>query len=206
MTAARTIRKILLPLIGLAIFVFFYGAYVTSVKEGLEISWHAVLDKAFFVIAVLLLAYWITSVTSASLTWYGDKVAQRTHTELDDDFMPLVRKLAGVVIWIIAAVVILSYLGVNINAMIATLGVGSLAIALAAKDTIANVIAGFLIIVDRPFRVGDTIKLPSGERVEVLRIGNRRSLFRAEDSSIVIVPNLDLSKSRIINYTYGDRD
>jgi MscS family membrane protein len=206
MTVARLIKRCFLPLVGLAVLFVFYGTYLTKVKEGMRISWHGVLDRIFFVVAVALLAYWVTSVTGAFLQWYGDKLAERTHTTLDDDFMPLMRKLAGIIIWVIAFVVILNYLGVSITAMLATLGVGSLAIALAAQDTIANVIAGFLIVIDRPFRVGDRIMLPSGEKVVVLRIGNRRSKFRAEDGSIVIVPNVDLSKSRIVNFTYGERD
>lgn len=204
MTAGKIIKRCFLPLIGVAIFFVFYGTYITRVREGMKISWHGVLDNVFFVLAIVLLAYWITSVVGAFMTWYADKVADRTDSSLDEDFMPLMRKLAGVVIWIIALVVVLNYLGVNITAMIATLGVGSLAIALAAQDTIANVIAGFLIVIDRPFRVGDEVKLPSGERVVVLRIGNRRTKFRAEDGSIVIMPNLDLSKSKIVNYTYTD--
>ena len=95
----------------------------------------------------------------------------------------------------------MSYFGINISALIATLGVGSLAIALAAQDTISNIIAGFLIMVDRPFKVGDEIKLPTGERVKVLKIGNRRSQFRGEEDALIIVPNLDLSKSKIVNYS-----
>ena len=99
---------------------------------------------------------------------------------------------------------ILPLYGVNINALIAALGVGSLAIALAAQDTIANIIAGFLIMIDRPFRIDDKIKLPSGEIVKVLDIGIRRSKFLFEDNAIIIVPNLDLSKSKIVKYTYGE--
>ena len=105
----------------------------------------------------------------------------------------------------IALLVILPLYGVNINALIATLGVSSLAIALAAQDTIANIIAGFLIMVDRPFRIGDKIKIPSGEIVKVLDIGVRRSKFLSEDKAIIIVPNVNLSKSKIVNYTYGER-
>lgn len=100
--------------------------------------------------------------------------------------------------------IVLSNFGININALIAALGVSSLAIALAAQDTIANIIAGFLIMIDRPFRVGDEIKLPSGEKVKVLEIGTRRSRFlNLEDKSIIIMPNLDMSKSKVINFTYG---
>jgi MscS family membrane protein len=205
MTTGKIIKRCLLPLIGVAIFFVFYGTYITKVREGMKISWHGVMDKVFFALAIILLAYWITSIVGALMTWYAEKVADRTDSSLDEDFMPLMRKLAGIIIWIIALVVVLNYLGVNITAMIATLGVGSLAIALAAQDTIANVIAGFLIVIDRPFRVGDEIKLPSGEKVVVLRIGNRRSKFRSEDGSIVIVPNLDLSKSKIVNYTYTNQ-
>ena len=103
----------------------------------------------------------------------------------------------------IALLIILPFYGVNITALVAALGVTSLAIALAAQDTIANVIAGFLIMIDRPFRLGDRIKLPSGELVKVLSIGVRRSTFVSDESAIIIVPNSNLSKSKIVNYTYG---
>ena len=59
-------------------------------------------------------------------------------------------------------------------------------------------------MIDIPFRVGDKIKLPSGEIVEVLDVGVRRSKFLSGEKAIIIVPNLDLSKSKIINYTFGD--
>ena len=99
--------------------------------------------------------------------------------------------------------IILPFYGVNISALIAALGVASLAIALAAQDTIGNIIAGFMIMIDRPFRIGDKIKLPSGEIVGVLDIGLRRSKFASEEKAVIIVPNLELSKSKIVNYTFG---
>ena len=99
--------------------------------------------------------------------------------------------------------VILPFFGVNISALVAALGVSSLAIALAAQDTIANIIAGFMIMIDRPFRIGDEIKLSSGDVVKVLDIGVRRSKFISQDEAIVIIPNLELSKSKIVNYSYG---
>src|SRR3989338_1013979 len=137
------------------------------------------------------------------LQWYGENIAIKTATKLDDEFIPLFKHVARILVWAIGLIITLSHLGVNINALIATLGVSSLAIALAAQDTIANIISGFLIMVDRPFRVGDEIKLPSGEKVKVLVIGVRRSRFLSEDNAIIIVPNLELSKSKIVNFTYG---
>ena len=113
------------------------------------------------------------------------------------------KHVARILVWAIGLIITLSHLGVNINALITTLGVSSLAIALAAQDTISNIIAGFLIMVDRPFRIGDEIQLPSGEKVRVLSIGVRRSRFLNADKAIVIMPNLELSKSKIVNFTYG---
>ncbi len=195
------LKRCAMPFITAAALAVFYGAYITQVRSALRVNWNNVIEKTFFILAVLVIAYWLRTISVAFFNWYAANVAEKTHSKLDEEFIPLFRKVVNVILWIIAVIVALSYLGINIAALLTTLGVGSLAIALAAQDTIANVIAGFLIMIDRPFKVGDTIKLPSGERVKVLWIGNRRSKFRAEDGSLIIVPNLDLSKSKIVNYS-----
>lgn len=161
------------------------------------------LKKYVTTICIIWVAYIIQRIIGTVLSWYGKNIVSKTKSQLDDKLIPLLRKTLKVGIWIMAFIVILPFYGVNISALIATLGVGSLAVALAAQDTIANIISGFLIMVDTPFRIGDKIKLPSGEVVEVLDVGIRRSKFLSEDkASVIIVPNLDLSKSKIINYTY----
>lgn len=154
-----------------------------------------------FIVCIVLI---IQKVLGAILFWYKENIAEKTTTKLDDELIPLIRRTFKIILWIVAILVILPVYGVNINALIAALGVSSLAIALAAQDTIANIIAGFLIMIDRPFRIDDKIKIPSGEIVTVLDIGVRRSKFLSEDKAIIIVPNVDLSKSKIVNYTYGE--
>ena len=192
-------ESILTLIIGAAIFVLFWLVYETY---GI---WHKkYLDKIFISLLILFITYWVFKITSAIFGWYAVNIAAKTKTELDDKFIPLFKRIAVTIIWAIGLLVLLSKIGININAFIATLGVGSLAIALAAQDTIANIIAGFLIMIDRPFCVGDNIRLPSGEKVKVLDIGVRRSKFLSEDKAIIIVPNLELSKSKIINYTYKE--
>ena len=192
-------ESVLTLIIGAAIFVLFWFVYETY---GI---WHKeYLDKIFISLLILFITYWVFKITSAIFGWYAVNIAAKTKTELDDKFIPLFKRIAVTIIWAIGLLVLLSKIGININAFIATLGVGSLAIALAAQDTIANIIAGFLIMIDRPFYVGDDIRLPSGEKVKVLDIGVRRSKFLSEDKAIIIVPNLELSKSKIINYTYKE--
>lgn len=165
------------------------------------------MKKYFTATLIICIVFIIHRIVGAVFGWYRENLAVKTSSNLDDELIPLLRRVSKVALWVIAILIILPIFGVNINALIATLGISSLAIALAAQDTIANIISGFLLMVDRPFRIGDNIKLPSGELVEVLDIGIRRSKFLLQDKAIVIVPNLDLSKSKIINYTYGkERD
>lgn len=200
------LKRCVLPIISVALLFFFYGAYTTKFSQRLELDWHRVISKSFFVLAVIVISFWVKAIVAAVFNWYATRLAVKTKTTIDDEFTPLFKSIASIIVWIIALIIILSHLGVNINALIATLGVGSLAIALAAQDTIANVISGFLILIDRPFKVGDEIKLPSGEKVRALSIGIRRSKFLSEEGAIFIVPNLDLSKSKIINYTYDRKE
>lgn len=202
--ALELVRRIVPPIIVILLLSAFYIFYLYKLKIYVGHKWHALLNNVFFALAVILASYLAHMVITAFLKWYSVNFAQKTKSRIDDEFMPLFKKIIVIILWVIALIIILSRFGVNITALVATLGVGSLAIALAAQDTISNIIAGFLIMIDRPFRIGDRIKIPTGEVVTVLNIGVRRSRFKAEDGSIVIVPNLDLSKSKIVNYTYGE--
>jgi len=184
------------------LYIIFYDKLESLfLKEALENF-----DKWIFTLFTTISAFLLQRLSNAFIEWYGTNIAEKTTTSLDDEFMPLIKKLTNLLIWVIATLIVLSRFGINTSGLIAALGVGSLAIALAAQDTISNIISGFLIMVDRPYRIGDTIKLPSGEKVKVLNIGLRRSKFLAEDGAIIIVPNLELSKSKIINYTYGEEN
>ena len=197
-------KKSLLPAIIGLLLGSLYTFYILRVKYLISEIWKAKIGHAFFALGLIITVYWLQRAAGAFFDWYRQNVASRTKTTLDEQFVPLSAKLTDVILWVTALIILLSRFGININALIATLGVGSLAIALAAQDTIANLIAGFLIMVDRPFKIGDRIKLPTGEMVEVLEIGTRRSKFLSEDKAIIIVPNLDLSKKKIVNYTYSE--
>ena len=188
-----SIVPILLGVFAVYFFIFLYAKYGS--KHG------AIISKAFFSLLIVLITYWVFRISDTLFVWYAVNVAAKTKTKLDDKFMPLFRRVSSTIIWSIGIVVLLAKLGVNINALIATLGVGSLAIAMAAQDTIANIIAGFLIMLDSPFSIDDEIKLASGEKVKVLDIGIRRSKFLSEENAVIIMPNLELSKSKITNYT-----
>ncbi|MFH1996262.1 MAG: mechanosensitive ion channel domain-containing protein [Candidatus Omnitrophota bacterium] len=197
-------KKAFLPFSLLALFLASYIFYKFKISPRISEHLRHELVKYIGSLLIVFVAFFLQRVIGAVAIWYQENVAMKTLTRLDDELIPLIRRALKTILWIVALLVILPFYGVNINALIATLGVGSLAIALAAQDTIANIIAGFLIMIDRPFRIGDKIKLPSGEIARVLEIGIRRSKFQGDEKGIIIVPNLDLSKSKIVNYTYGE--
>ncbi|HED03503.1 MAG TPA: mechanosensitive ion channel family protein [Candidatus Fraserbacteria bacterium] len=170
-----------------------------SVAFGLGSAALAYLGDGAFSLAVLLGGYLSLRVIAALLEGLTS-----ASEKLPSDFLFALRKVVAVFVWTIFLTILLSHFGIDINALIATLGVSSLAIALAFQDTIANMIAGFLLMADRPFRVGDLVKLSSGETGRVLDIGIRRTKLLTPDYAVLIVPNLDLSKSRTVNYSYPE--
>jgi MscS family membrane protein len=118
--------------------------------------------------------------------------------------IPLGSRVAKVGVFAIAAVAVLSYLGYPVASLIAGLGIGGLAIALAAQKTVENLFGAFSIGVDQPFRVGDTVRVEDF-LATVERIGLRSTRFRTQDRTIVTIPNGKLADSRIESYTARDR-
>ena len=195
------VRKTIISFLLVFFLIIAYFWWVLNGKGLVPAKYIFLLNKTAFVMVVLAIFYWLQRLISTLFDWYRDSVVLKTKTQLDDNFIPLFSRAASLILWSICLVILLSHFGININAILATLGVGSLAIALAAQDTIANLIAGFLIMIDRPFVVGDTIKLPNGLKAKVIEVGIRRSKFLGEDKGLIIVPNVDLSKNTIINYS-----
>ncbi|MGA7837913.1 MAG: mechanosensitive ion channel domain-containing protein [Ignavibacteriaceae bacterium] len=152
-----------------------------------------------FVFILLLLTYRIITIV---FDWYADKINAGENRDLSGSLFPLFKKVAKIIIAALAVVIVLSKFNVDISAFIVSLGVGSLAIALAAQDTLSNMIAGFIIMVDRPFRIGDRINYAAGETGDVVSIGLRSTKILNFDSNLVIMPNNEIVKSKIVNVTY----
>lgn len=136
------------------------------------------------------------------IDWYLGQLSDGGAVQLKRTLGPLTSKIFGLLLGLVAIIIVLDHFGVNIGSMLVSLGVGSLAVALAAQDTLANMIAGFVILVDQPFRVGDRIELPSGQIGDVERIGLRSTQIINFESNVIIVPNAELVKGRIVNFSY----
>ena len=165
-----------------------------------------ILHKALFVLIVLGLSYICNFIVKRILDVYKRKIAKRTKTKHDDELIPLVQRLLGIGVWVIGIVLILIEFGVDINALYATAGISSICTAMLLKSSITNIVAGVTLMFDRPFRVGDEVKLHTGDKGTILKIGLRRTnvlIPRMNDKSksILVIPNKDLSTAKVYNYT-----
>jgi len=163
------------------------------------------LKDIYFIIGLLLLfrvAWKLVDLATQRIR--ENSVREGRATELGPIIL-MGNRLSRILIGIIGLTILLDHFGVNVTALTAALGIGGLAISLAAKDTVADAIAGMLILIDRPFRVGDRIEIQGvGTWGDVLDVGLRTTRIRTRDNRMVIVPNSIISNNQVINYSYPD--
>ena len=197
--AARRPAYLMVYLLGLGyLFQFLQNRELPYLSESL----FEIVDGVIFTFGVLIISHMAVRVLSTMISWFGTNVASRTETKIDDEFVPLIDRAVKVILYVLGVLVILDHFEVNITGLITVLGVGSLAIALAAQDTIANMIGGFVIMIDRPFRTGDRLLLADGRVCDVHQIGVRSTKFRTRENTLIIVPNAELTKSTVHNLSY----
>jgi MscS family membrane protein len=168
-------------------------------------SWRVPLDEVFFVLYLVAIFIAIGRLVNAFGRWYTRVIAPQTDTNLDEQLLPFFRRMALIVLAMIAAIILLSHFRVDVTALVTTLGVGSLAIALAAQETLADTISGLVIVVDRPYRIGDRIEVQDLDTWgDVVDIGLRSTRIRTRDNRMVIIPNSVIGKSLIVNHSYPD--
>ncbi len=162
--------------------------------------------RNIFFVLYLLIGFLISWQLIGSIAdWYAAEIAPRTKSKLDDQIVPFGRRVTLIVLTIVALIILLSHFDVNVSGLVATLGIGSLAIALAAQATLADTISGFVIMLDRPFSIGDRIEIQDLDTWgDVVDIGLRSSRVRTRDNRLVIVPNSVMSKSLLVNYSHPD--
>ena len=163
------------------------------------------LSDAYFVVGLLLAAVITLKLIDLSGEWSRERAVEEGRESQLEPLILLLSRVGRVFVVILGVTVLLSYFGVNVTAFAAAVGLGGLSISLAAKDTVADAIAGFMVLVDQPYRIGDRIEIQEvGTWGDVVDIGLRTTRIRTRDNRMVIVPNSVIGKNQVINYTYPD--
>jgi small-conductance mechanosensitive channel len=184
----------------------FYGLVIVTGTYLIGLFDILILGKIFHAFLVILLAGPLNEFFKILLTYLEDEVADKTKTKVDNIVFDLLKKFAGAIIYATAVILALDMLGVNVMPFVAGAGVAGIAIGFAAKDTLSNLIAGVLLIIDRPFEIGDRIEVwnaPAGSATwgDVLDIGLRATQIKTTDNIVIIIPNNEIMRRDIVNYT-----
>jgi small-conductance mechanosensitive channel len=176
------------------------GTYLIKLYNILPVT------KIFHALLVMLMASPVKEFLVIALKHAETNISKKTDTQIDDIVFDLLNKFIGAIVYVSAAVISLDLLGVNVMPFIAGAGVLGVAIGFAAKDTLSNLIAGVLLIVDRPFEIGDRIEIwsaPKGSATwgDVIDIGLRATKIRTTDNIVIVIPNNDIMTRDIVNYT-----
>ena len=151
--------------------------------------------RLLVVISLTLAVYRLIDVLAERLS----ERAARSESKLDDQLIPLMRKSLKIFTFIAGVVFVLQNLDVNIGSLLAGLGIGGIAVALAAKDTLANFFGSIMIFADRPFQVGDWVAIAGAEGI-VEEVGFRSTRIRTFYNSQMTVPNAKFTEANIDNY------
>ncbi|MCA2005381.1 MAG: mechanosensitive ion channel family protein, partial [Ignavibacterium sp.] len=161
-----------------------------------------IIEALLFISLIIILLIVAFRYINVFLDWYSEKYDSTENRNLKGSLVPLLKKVSKIILFALAIVIVLAKFNVDVSAFVVSLGVGSLAIALAAQETLSNMISGFIIMTDRPFRIGDRIRYADNQVGDVVDIGIRSTKILDFDNNIVIIPNNEIVKSRLVNITY----
>lgn len=158
------------------------------------------IDKSLLVLGIFSVTLVLANIAGQMIKTYSKKVESALPVT------SLTQNVSRIVIFGIGILIILNSMGISITPILATLGVGGLAVALALQDTLSNLFAGFHITVARQIKIGDYVKLDSGEEGYVIDINWRTTKIKMLPNNVVLIPNEKLTKAIVINYYLPDRE
>lgn len=194
--AVRNPIRITIVLLGL------YFALKTL--DDLSSSLIETLDILAAIVLILAAAYLVSNLIKAVLRWYSRDIAPITGSDLDNQLFPFLEKLLTAIIYVLAFLLILGLFGIQITALVASLGIAGIAVALAAQETLSNVFGAFAILTDRPYKVGDRLLIQGIGQGDVTDIGLRSTRLKTRNDEILVIPNQQMASTEIVNLSMPD--
>lgn len=186
----------------LFLFILVIGLYGALTTVNFLDPFQKVINRALLATDMALAVYASNRVLHALLTWYKKEIAPRTQSTIDARLLPLGQRVATGVIYLIGGLMVFRAVGLDISPLLAGLGIGGLAVALALQPTLNNLIAGAYTVSESKIGVGDYVRLEDGQRPEgvVEDIGWRTTKIRTPQNNIVVIPNAKLADSVVTNF------
>jgi small-conductance mechanosensitive channel len=163
-----------------------------------------VFSGVLFVVLVIIIFNLIYNGFDELMHWYLNGRQEGSREIISRNMIPIAEKLTMLFLMGTALIIVLKHFNYDIVSVVTALGIGSLAIGLAAKDTLAHMISGFTLMLDQPFRIGDRIQLSGGQIGDVADIGLRSTKIKTLDNQLLIIPNSDLCNTILTNQAFPD--
>ena len=156
------------------------------------------IDQGIGFLIVVTITWLIARLIDALYREYLVPLAAKTETDLDDQLLPIVSRGTKLAIWSLGIIVGLNNAGYNVGAMLAGLGIGGLALAMAAKDTVSNFFGGVTIFTDQPFVINERVKVEGYDGV-IKEIGMRSTRLETREGRLVTIPNSIFASTPVEN-------
>lgn len=180
--------------------VLLLGLYLALIPLELSDNASFGINGTILSLAIILFMVAGIRIIDVIIDALGTKWAKRTKSSIDNALLPLFHKVSKTLFVIFGIIIIIRSWGFNIGSLLAGVGIAGMILGLALKDSLANIFGGISIVLDKSMKVGDKVKLESGEVGVVHDIGLRSSKIRSYNNEIIVLPNNKLANSRITNY------
>lgn len=185
--------------------VIFFARYAVMRLEFITGGFRTLLDDIFFILLLAVITIVALKLVNFAVQTYMTNYVAKEDQDKLDAVLTMVRRLGYFLVLVVALSIAMDHFGFNVSILSAVLIVLGVIVALGAKNMVSDVISGFIILVDQPFRVGDTIliqKLNTSGTVQ--NIGTRTTRIATGDKREVTIPNSQISESQVVNYTHPD--
>jgi len=156
--------------------------------------------KIWKIMSILITTFAIAKTIDHLIDWYLLNIAEKTETKIDDTLLPTLRRILPITIYAVGALVAIDSIGISISPILAGLGIGGLAVALAVQPTLSNFFAGTYVVTEGELKEGDFIELEGGPSGYVEEVGWRSTKIRSRFNNLVIIPNSRMAESIVTNY------
>ena len=189
--------------------IIFYIALLLGFKVGLQDfefgeNIQAIFNGIINTFLILIVTILLLKIISGFALQWTKEWKFKTKTTADERLIPFLQKILKAVVIVLALIFAFNAWKINISPLLATAGIAGIAIGLAVKDSLSNILGGLQLVLDKTFKVGDKIQLESGELGVIMDVGLRSTKLRTYDNEVIYIPNGYLANTKIKNFTEPD--